>query len=80
VLADRMGAGNEALALQALLAVRPESTPNLVVVKLADERLERNGALLAALRAWETGSPAVAEARALRAAFLAKNPQLYAWR
>lgn len=46
VLADRLGPGREREALDELLALRPESVPNLLVVKHADDLLERGGALL----------------------------------
>lgn len=49
ILADRLGAGKEATALDQLLAVRPEVTPNLVVVKLADQLLGRSGDLIEAV-------------------------------
>jgi predicted protein tyrosine phosphatase len=80
VIADRNGAGQEAAALEALLAIRPEATPNLVVIKLADEALGRDGRLIAAVGAWEAASSHMAQARAMRRAFLAANPQLYTWR
>lgn len=51
VLADRLGPGRERKALDELLALRPESVPNLLVVKHADDLLGRGGALLAVVLA-----------------------------
>lgn len=78
VLADRLGPGNEAKALERLLSVRPEVTPNLVVVALADRLLERSGRLVAAVAAWEASAPGLAEARATRLNFARTRPELYA--
>lgn len=78
ILADRLGPGNEAQALERLLAVRPEVTPNLVVVALADELLRRSGMLVAAVAAWEVTAPGLTEARAMRLHFATTRPELYA--
>jgi len=78
ILADRLGPGNEAQALEKLLAVRPEVTPNLVVVALADELLRRSGRLVATVAAWEANAPGLAEARAMRLHFARTRPELYA--
>jgi predicted protein tyrosine phosphatase len=78
ILADRLGPGNEAQALERLLTVRPEVTPNLVVVALADRLLERSGSLVAAVAAWEAFPPGLAEARATRLHFARTHPELYA--
>lgn len=78
ILADRLGPGNEAQALERLLAVRPEVTPNLVVVAIADQLLERSGRLVAAVAAWEAFAPGLAEARATRLHFARTHPELYA--
>lgn len=77
ILADRAGAGDEAAALKQLLALRPEATPNLVVVKLADDILQRNGSLIAALAEWEAEAPSLREKREARRAFLRSHPHLY---
>ncbi|NQE63579.1 hypothetical protein E1H18_3835 [Caulobacter sp. RHG1] len=79
VLADRLGAGREHAAIEALLSIRPQATPNLVVIKHADACLNRAGALIAAVEAWEAATPRMAEARAMRRDFLAANPHLYSW-
>jgi predicted protein tyrosine phosphatase len=78
ILADRLGAGNEAEALKRLLAVRSEVTPNLVVVALADQFLERDGQLVAAVADWEASAPGLVEARAMRLHFARTRPELYA--
>lgn len=51
IIADRMGPGREAEAVDALKVVRRWSTPNRLVVELADKVLGRNGALVEALNA-----------------------------
>jgi predicted protein tyrosine phosphatase len=79
ILADRAGPGGERAALDRLLAIRPEATPNLVVVKLADEVLGRNGALAAAVAAWEAEAPGLKEKREARLQMLRANPQAYSW-
>lgn len=80
VIADRLGPGQEGEALEELLTIRPQATPNLVVIKLADAWLERGGRLAAAVHTWEAASPHMAETRVLRRAFLEANPHLYAWK
>ena len=49
-VADLLGAGREAEALQTVLEIRPEAIPNSLVVQLGDTFLARNGALLQPLR------------------------------
>lgn len=51
VIADRMGPGREAEAVDALKVVRRWATPNKLVVELADKVLGRKGALVEALNA-----------------------------
>ena len=58
ILADRLGPGQEGEALQALLRLRPQAIPNLLVVSLADDLLARNGALRRAVSAWDETIPA----------------------
>lgn len=79
ILADRLGAGHEQVALSSLLAIRPEATPNLVIIKLADDILGLRGRLITALATWEADTPRVQEKRAVRRAFIQANPHLYAW-
>ena len=78
ILASRLGSGNEERALAELLEIRPEATPNLVVVKLADAILGRNGALVSAVAEWQERTPRVLRARQDRAAFVRRAPHLYA--
>lgn len=78
ILASRLGNGSEAKALAQLLEIRPEATPNLVVVKLADEILGRDGALVSAVAEWEARTPRVQQARRDRVAFVRRAPHLYA--
>ncbi|WP_162815026.1 tyrosine phosphatase family protein [Erythrobacter aureus] len=80
ILADRLGPGREVEALDALAAVRPGTTPNLVAVEYADQLLERDGALLAALLEREAGEPDTLRARQRRYDYATQNPSLYARR
>lgn len=78
ILADRAGKGHEAEAVAQLFAIRPEATPNLVVVALADQLLGLDGALVASLAAWEASVPGFAQKRADRISYYEKNRNLYA--
>lgn len=78
ILASRLRTGAEEQALAELLEIRPEATPNLVVVKLADQILGRKGALESAVADWEARTPRVQEARQARVAFVRRAPHLYA--
>lgn len=80
ILADRLGPGKEAVAVEELFTLRPPATPNLVVVAHADNLLCRHGALTSALAAFEAAMPSKLKARALRHKYAAQNPQLYAKR
>lgn len=80
ILADRCGRGSEARALDKLLSMRPEATPNRVVVRLADVLLERDGLLIAAVDRSEAGDPHVQAVRAIRREFVRANLGLYARR
>lgn len=77
-LADRHGPGNEARAVEQLLALRPEATPNLVAVDHADCILNRRGHLLEALLASEAQRPVVQRVRRNRRDFALQNPGLFA--
>lgn len=66
ILAHRLGPGREAEAVEQLLAVRPQSAANLLVLSLADEVLGRGGALEAAWQAHEHGREDLARVRFLR--------------
>jgi len=79
IMADRLGPGAERKALEQLLAVRPQSTPNIVVVKLADDILARNGQLIATVAAWEAETPGLKEKRAMRLQMVKSSPELYTW-
>ncbi|MDR7229995.1 putative protein tyrosine phosphatase [Caulobacter sp. BE264] len=79
IMADRLGAGSEAEALEHLLAIRPIATPNLVVVKHADDILERRGGLISAVSAWEASAPGLKEKREARLHLVKSSPQLYSW-
>lgn len=78
IIADRFGPGAEREALDRLLTVRPEATPNLVVVELADQVLQRSGQLVSALATWEASVPRLKVARAARLKLVQTHPELYA--
>jgi predicted protein tyrosine phosphatase len=77
-IADRMGKGREDAAMAALLGIRPECTPNLVVVGHADDILGRDSALMHALTASEAANPGKIAARRNRRDYALNNPGLYA--
>jgi len=79
VIADRLGPGFEREALDQLVTMRPEVTPNLVVVKLADEILQRQGDLIAAVQAWEVNAPGLKEKREARLHMVRNSPYSYSW-
>ncbi|WP_176489030.1 dual specificity protein phosphatase family protein [Rhizorhabdus dicambivorans] len=78
IIADRLGPGAEREALDHLLMVRPEATPNLVVVELADQILHRSGRLASTVAVWEATVPRLAVARAARLQLAQARPDLYA--
>ena len=57
VLADHAGPGREEEAVAALMRAFTHLAPNPLIVRLADAVLERRGALVAALKAWQATSP-----------------------
>jgi predicted protein tyrosine phosphatase len=77
ILADRLGPGAETEAVDRMLAIRPEATPNLVVIGLADQVLGREGRLIAAVAAWEAGAAHMKQARAARRKLLLDRPELF---
>lgn len=66
VIADRMGPGREAEAVEALAAIRPGAAPNLLVLEIADRLLGRAGDLANAWTERERGNGRVARTRLLR--------------
>lgn len=78
IIADREGPGNETQAVRTLIDIRPEATPNLVAVALADAILDRGGALVRALDDFERSTPSKVRARATRDEFATRNAHLYA--
>ena len=50
--ADHFGPGREAEALREIIAIRPEAVPNLLVVRLGDQLLARQGAMLGPLQSY----------------------------
>lgn len=48
ILADRLGPGREEAAVEEMLRIAPRAAPNLVVLRLADQILGREGKLIAA--------------------------------
>lgn len=80
VISDRLGPGSEDEAMNQLLTIRPEATPNLVVVNHADAVLGRGGGLLHAVAAWEARTPEAVRLREVRRSFVEQHPELYARR
>ncbi len=78
ILADRLGQGREAEAVEQLLELASEATPNLIVVAQADQLLMRNGMLVQALREKEAKLPAKLRKRQERYEFAKRHPELYA--
>lgn len=78
ILADRSAPGEEADALRQLLAIRPEATPNLVVIAHADRLLGRGGRLIEAVAEWEAITPHMKPAREARRQLATERPELYA--
>jgi predicted protein tyrosine phosphatase len=56
VLCDRLGPGAERDVAQAIRARAPHAWPNPLLVRLADDLLERNGDMIAAAEAIGRGS------------------------
>ncbi len=57
IYAARLGPGAEEQALDALLAIVPDAVPNLAVVAIVDNLLQRNGALLSTIVRWDAATP-----------------------
>ncbi len=57
IYAARLGPGAEERALDALLAIVPDAVPNLAVVAIADNLLQRSGELLNAIVRWDAATP-----------------------
>ncbi len=57
ICAARLGPGAEEQALDALLAIVPDAVPNLAVVAIADNLLQRSGALLSTMVRWDAATP-----------------------
>lgn len=76
ILTDRLG--NADSALKEVLAIRPESVPNLRVSRLADKVLRTDSAIIKALESWTNRTPHIAEFRQQKRAFFEANRDLYA--
>jgi predicted protein tyrosine phosphatase len=63
IIADRLGPGSERLAVETLLSSNPDAVPNLLMVGMADDVLQRNGALAAAWAEVEDGNADIAAYR-----------------
>ncbi len=80
ILADRLGQGNEIEALNALMAIAPEASPNLCMLRMADTLLGRNGALVDAwMDKYEVLAPVVSY-RAKKNKILEEKRDIYALR
>lgn len=80
VIADRMGPGREREAVEALMAGNPDARPNLAMVDMADEVLERGGALSAAWAEIENSSGVFPAYRKKKAKLLEDGRHLFAGR
>jgi predicted protein tyrosine phosphatase len=78
IIADRLGPGQEAAAVARLLEVRPEAAPNLLILGMADDLMEREGALVEAWMAVENSDPEYAQHRRDKLEILEKRPELFA--
>lgn len=58
IIADRLGPGREAEVHRRVLDIQPHAVPNLLVVRHADEILNRAGALYRVLENWDRQHPA----------------------
>lgn len=57
IYAARLGAGAEEQSLDALLETVPDAVPNLAVVAIADNLLQRSGNLLSTIVRWDAATP-----------------------
>lgn len=80
ILTDRAGPGSETQVVEEYFALRPFSAPNLVAIQHADRLLQRGGALVEALAAFEATSPVFAARRQRRWDYASQNPSLFALR
>jgi len=78
IIADRLGPGREREAVAALLKDRPAARPNLIVLRMADVLLGREGRLFDAWMEVESSHPSFAQHRELKRQTLAQQPWLYA--
>lgn len=78
IIADRFGEGREDEAVRTLLASNPDAAPNLLMLEMADSLLKRNGKLVAAWNAVESGSAPLAEYRKKKAKLLTEARHLFA--
>lgn len=56
IIADRIGADKEGLAIAELLKLQPRAVPNLLVVTHADRLLGRGGKLLKTVKDWDSSA------------------------
>lgn len=78
IIADRLGDGREEEAVRHLLEIRPEAVPNLLLLPMADEVLERNGRLEKAWMEIENSHGKYAHHRRLKRLILERNPTMFA--
>ncbi len=78
IIADRLGPGHEGEAVAELLEIRPEAAPNLLMLDMADELLDRCGALVDAWMAVENASGDYADHRKKKLEIFTKRPELFA--
>jgi predicted protein tyrosine phosphatase len=78
MFAERLDPGCELEAVAQLIAIRPQATPNLVVIRHADRLLGREGRLIGAVEDWEKTTTHMADARQARRRLAIERPELYA--
>lgn len=77
IIADRLGKGNEPEAVKYLLQIRNEAAPNLLLLDMIDDYLNREGRLKNAWLSVENAHEHYADHRKLKREILEKNPALY---
>lgn len=77
IIADRLGKGNEMEAVNYLLHIRNEAAPNLLLLNMVDDYLNRDGKLKDAWLSVEDAHKHYADHRQLKREILEKNPSFF---
>lgn len=78
ILCDRLGPGQESIALDKVFEIRPAACPNLLVTRLADALLGREGRILETLMQRIGTTESLRSWVKMRREFLERNPTEYA--